>query len=77
MSLSKQFGLTPHDEYDLFKNQAGAAATNPGLFGGALAVPAQRKGEPEEEAGEPAADVGPRVGMLGSMDTPPPGQRPN
>ncbi|KFG91714.1 putative phage terminase, small subunit, P27 family [Sphingobium herbicidovorans NBRC 16415] len=77
MALSKQFGLTPHDEYDLFKNQAGAAATNPGLFGGALAVPAQRKGEPEEEAREPAADVGPRVGMLGGMDSPPPGQRPN
>ncbi|WP_340265420.1 P27 family phage terminase small subunit [Sphingobium mellinum] len=77
MTLSRQFGLTPHDEYDLFKNQAGAAATNPGLFGGALPVPAQRKAEGEVEAGEEAPASGPRVGILSGMDSPPPGQRPN
>ncbi|AYO78327.1 P27 family phage terminase small subunit [Sphingobium yanoikuyae] len=77
MSLSKQFGLTPHDEYDLFKNQAGAAAMNPGLFGGALAVPQQRRAEADDELQPEAAPTGARVGMLADMDTPPPGQRPN
>ncbi|MGE6693338.1 P27 family phage terminase small subunit [Sphingobium limneticum] len=77
MSLSKQFGLTPHDEYDLFKNQASAAAMNPGLFGGALAVPAQRRGEPEEPVAQDDQTGGLRSGMLVDMDSPPPGQRPN
>lgn len=74
MALSKQFGLTPHDEYDLFKNQASAAALNPGLFGGQL--PAPRRAEAEGEPAPVAPDA-PRVGMLADMDAPPPGQRPN
>lgn len=32
MRLSGQFGLTPHDLYALFKDQATVAVTNPGLF---------------------------------------------
>ncbi|AMK19342.1 P27 family phage terminase small subunit [Sphingobium sp. MI1205] len=77
MTLSRQFGLTPHDEYDLFKNQAAAVATNPGLFGGALPVPAQGRGEPDADPAPAPSPSGPRVGMLTDMDSPPPGHRPN
>ncbi|WP_426043690.1 P27 family phage terminase small subunit [Caulobacter sp. DWR3-1-2] len=34
MRLSEEFGLTPHDLYALFKDQAVAVQTNPGLFDG-------------------------------------------
>ena len=33
LDLSRRFGLTPVDMYDLFKGQAAAATHNPGLFG--------------------------------------------
>lgn len=62
LKLSAQFGLTPHDEYDLFKNQSMAASLNPGLFG---QVPQQAKPD------EPEAD-GPAAGMLGRMNSEPP-----
>jgi P27 family predicted phage terminase small subunit len=69
MKLSQQFGLTPHDEYDLFKNQSLAAALNPGLFAQA--------GAPKVEQDVPAApaaenEIG--VGMLGRMNSAPPAQ---
>ncbi|MFN7028402.1 MAG: P27 family phage terminase small subunit [Sphingopyxis sp.] len=66
MKLSAQFGLTPHDEYDLFKNQSLAAAMNPGLFGN---MPAQPKGDSAAPA--PQA-TGPRAGMLRDFDSMPP-----
>ncbi len=70
LELSKRFGLTPADEYSLFKDQAVAAANNPGLFG---ALPAQR---PNEEAAQPASNAG-VIGRLSQLDSPPPGMRPN
>ena len=74
LKLSQQFGLTPHDEYDLFKNQALAAGMNPGLFQTAGAKPAA--GEPTQDDAAPIARPGPHVGMLKDMDSIPP-QRPN
>ncbi|GAB5481259.1 MAG: hypothetical protein Pars92KO_10160 [Parasphingorhabdus sp.] len=65
MKLSQNFGLTPHDEYDLFKNQSLAGALNPGLFG---TTPAQG---PAKEKAQPDADE-PRVGMLGDLNSVPP-----
>jgi phage terminase small subunit len=59
MDLSGRFGLTPGDMYSLFKDQAGVATRNPGLFG------EERKGEPE-----PAAPG--RVGSLDAMRSAPP-----
>lgn len=68
LKLSAQFGLTPHDEYDLFKNQSMAAAMNPGLFG---QLPVQQpKPDVDAAAAEPE---GPRAGMLGEMNGKPPG----
>lgn len=50
LKLAERFGLTPHDMYALFKDQALVAASNPGLFdrGEAGAVtPAPTPTEPE------------------------------
>jgi P27 family predicted phage terminase small subunit len=69
LELSKRFGLTPADEYSLFKDQAVAAATNPGLFG---ALPTQRPGDEP-----PVQQSGGVIGKLSQFDTPPPGSRPN
>lgn len=41
LKLSERFGLTPHDVYALFKDQAQAAATNPGLFDHKPAAPSE------------------------------------
>lgn len=77
MALSKQFGLTPHDEYDLFKNQALAAGLNPGLFQMAGSGPVQ-KNDTAASVEEILPSVAqPKVGMLANMDSAPPGQRPN
>lgn len=66
--LSGRFGMTPMDMYDLFKGQALAAATNPGLFG------EDRKGE-QPAAPEPTNG---RLGGLSAMrSTPPPVAKPN
>ena len=68
LRLSAQVGLTPHDEYDLFKNQAAAAGLNPGLFGQAPAPQA------------PVSEVGPRgtqPGMLAGMNSEPPSKSVN
>lgn len=70
MKLSDRFGLTPSDEYALFKDQAIAAAQNPGLFdrrdGGA-----QRE---HDEGGEAAPAPAARsvVGSMKRMDSAPP-----
>lgn len=55
MEMSARFGLTPHDEYKLFKDQAAAATGNPWLFGDV----------PQGEA-KPAASAG--VSLIGSLD---------
>lgn len=61
LKLSAQFGLTPHDEYDLFKNQALAFATNPGLFD-----------RPVEQSEKVTESGGPRAGSLRQFDSMPP-----
>lgn len=63
LKLSQHFGLTPHDEYDLFKDQALAAASSPGLFGGL---------QPAKDKAEPTEAEGPHVGMLGQRNSEPP-----
>jgi P27 family predicted phage terminase small subunit len=64
---AKQFGLTPREEYALFKDQAVVARENPSLFGAAPA-PA------------PANDQAPPAGSIGGLSrlkSAPPGARPN
>ncbi len=68
MKLSAQFGLTPHDEYDLFKNQALAANLNPGLF----QTPAPAGSTQQADAVPTPDSDAPRVGMLGGMNSTPP-----
>lgn len=65
MELSKRFGLTPADMYDLFKGQAAVAPSNPGLFGEDRKTP------------EPAPESAGRIGSLGRARSLPPGERPN
>jgi P27 family predicted phage terminase small subunit len=62
--LSTRFGLTPSDEYALFKDQAVAAAQNPGLFDRGE----KPQGRPAEEGEEPPLPR-PRAGLIGSMRT--------
>lgn len=70
LELSKEFGLTPREEYALFRDQADAVAKNPGLFGGQ--VPRQSN-DPASDAEVETASHGRLVGMLDSFDSPPPG----
>lgn len=70
LKLSARFGLTPSDEYDLFKSQQIAAALNPSLFGDGPA----RHADKEDSAPAPGGSL---VGALKGMDSAPPGQRPN
>lgn len=70
LELSKEFGLTPREEYALFRDQADAVAKNPGLFGGQ--VPRQQK-EDHADANADEASHGRLVGMLDSLDSQPPG----
>lgn len=72
MELSAKFGLTPGDMYQLFKGQALAAQSNPGLFGDdrqtqPAATPAA------EDADEAAAEVTPSlIGAMGALRSAPP-----
>lgn len=74
LELSKRFGLTPSDEYSLFKDQAIAAANNPGLFDSRPQAPPSAVTDAEQ--GAPPAPAGP-IGAMGGMDSLPPGSRPN
>lgn len=69
MELSSRFGLTPHDMYSLFKDQALAAASNPGLFGEDRRGPTQPA--PQTEADEDAELETPapmrRIGGFGQL----------
>jgi P27 family predicted phage terminase small subunit len=69
LKLSARFGLTPTDEYDLFRAQQIAAAVNPTLFGGE----GPRQKELDEAESKPSGSL---VGRLKTMDSAPP-QRPN
>lgn len=66
LDLSRRFGLTPMDMYDLFKGQAAVAVQNPGLFG--------------EDRQQPAATPEPastRIGAMSRMRSEPPADRLN
>ena len=64
MKLSGVFGLTPVDEYELFRKQSLASLMSPGLFGD----------RPQAKASEDVAPapVGPQAGMLGNKNSAPP-----
>lgn len=66
MELSKAFGLTPSDEYTLFRDQAVAAAQSPGLFGDADVA---RKPADDGEPGEQSSGL---IGAMADMDSAPP-----
>lgn len=68
LKLSERFGLTPHDLYTLFKDQAAAASNNPGLFDGEGQAP------PAPQA--PAQPAG-LVGAAARFRTEPPAAKPN
>lgn len=68
MKLSERFGLTPSDEYSLFREQAVAFAANPGLFD--REQPAQAEASPAPEA-ETSSSL---VGALNRADSLPPTQ---
>jgi len=59
MELSARFGLTPHDLYTLFKDQANAALTNPGLFG------EERRAALDRPAADPVEAAPAHAGRIG------------
>jgi P27 family predicted phage terminase small subunit len=73
MKLSDRFGLTPSDEYALFKDQAIAAAQNPGLFDHR---PGEQRREEEPADGALTGGAG-IVGVARRMDSEPPPPRLN
>jgi phage terminase small subunit len=68
LKLSQRFGLTPTDEYSLFKEQQLAAALNPTLFD-QLPPRSPDATSDETEAPAPAGNV---VGVMKTLDSPPP-----
>ena len=70
LELSKRFGLTPADEYSLFKDQALAAANNPGLFG-------KLEQQPQLAVTPEPPSAGGVIGRMNALDSPPPGSLPN
>lgn len=71
MKLSPKFGLTPTDEYALFKDQQVAALLNPGLFDDRPDRPAPAADAPPPAAEEAAAQ-GSLIGAGKRMDSAPP-----
>jgi phage terminase small subunit len=72
MQLSTRFGLTPSDEYSLFKEQALAAAQNPGLFDRAHDKPRDRTAEEAAAQAPLERPPGGVVGSMRSLDSEPP-----
>jgi P27 family predicted phage terminase small subunit len=66
LKLSERFGLTPSDEYALFKDQSLAAATNPGLFDAQQAQSAHAP-KPDQHP-----DAAPGIGWMNQLDSAPP-----
>lgn len=73
MRLSAEFGLTPHDMYALFKDQAVVAQNNPDLFG----RPAQAAPVAQAEAAPEVAARSTLVGSAARLRSQPPGSLPN
>ena len=68
MKLSAKFGLTPADEYSLFKDQAIAAMTNPGLFGDN----AKGSSVGNEKPTASADSEGSAIGSIAALNSDPP-----
>jgi hypothetical protein len=66
---AQAFGLTPREEYALFKDQSIVSRENPGLFGRGAAAPEEPK--PDDAAGPSIA-----IGGLSRLKSEPPA-RPN
>lgn len=71
LSLSARFGLTPSDEYALFKEQALAAAQNPGLFDGHHGKPRDSAAEDDATTSMPRREGG-LIGSMRQLDSEPP-----
>lgn len=69
MEASKQFGLTPREEYALFKDQSLVGRDNPGLFGRSSPAPAN---DADETISPPARST---VGSMASLKSAPPAGR--
>lgn len=73
MDLAKEFGLTPREEYALFRDQADAVGKNPGLFGAEPGRPLPRGGDEEPEPTRRDR----LIGSLSDLDSEPPAGPPN
>lgn len=62
LELARRFGLTPADEFSLFKDQAAAAAINPWLFGDDGGQAQRPQDDAPNSAASPAAS-----GIIGGM----------
>lgn len=70
LALASRFGLTPVDEYDLFRKQQAAAFLNPGLFSG---QDQQQRGDRAADGEAPPAEqTGSLIGSMKRLDSPPP-----
>ncbi len=69
MKLSERFGLTPSDEYSLFREQAVAFAANPGLFD---RDQPQQKADDAGAAEPKAEEDSSLIGAMTRMDSKPP-----
>lgn len=72
LELSKLFGLTPQDEYSLFKDQAAAATSNAWLFNAGKTDAPQTDQADEKEPDQPSL-----IGGLAALDSVPTGTRVN
>jgi phage terminase small subunit len=71
-AFGKEFGLTPREEYALFRDQADAVTKNPGLFGELeMAATQQRHGGDDHGADIPAQSSS-LIGTLAALDSAPP-----
>ncbi len=70
MKLSERFGLTPSDEYSLFREQAVAFASNPGLFDRDHPQAVQR--EADADSATDTDEQPSLIGAMNRMDSTPP-----
>lgn len=68
MEAAKQFGLTPREEYALFKDQSVVARENPSLFGRPAPAPAN---DEAAAAAKPPSSVGAMAGLKSAGPTRP------
>jgi phage terminase small subunit len=72
MDMAREFGLTPREEYALFRDQADAVGRNPGLFDG------RRGPTPAPQPDAVATQIpGAMIGAMDELDSVPPDGRLN